>query len=199
MEGLATEDLAFTLFPKDAVENRGSISVLLRDTFKEYDPKCVPAALFLGNKGLRGSLRATHVKTYKLGDKTRGGVSKVGWRLLLLQGCPAFMKSLENFSEDDRFSLGSGFVYIRGGTRKPRKNNSNTASGGPSGSGGPGSNGRGHPTNQSQRDNFPRLGARGRNRWRSRTDGRGDDASPPSGEHHDGPSLGTRQQARDRE
>lgn len=200
VEGLATDKLAFTLFPKDAVENRGSISVLLRDTFKEYDPKCVPAALFLGNKGLRGSLRATHVKKYKPGDKTRNGVNKDGWRLLLLQGCPAFMRSLEQFSEDDRFSLGSGFVYIRGGTRKARTSSSSST--GQSGGGRPRSDGqRGQNNNSSRRDDqYPRLEQERRGNRRSRTDsGNGGGGNSSAGmSRPDGPT-GARQQAWGRE
>ena len=95
--------------------------MLLRDNFKEITPTCLPAAIFRRNRGLKGSLRSTHVKTYGKDDKTRAGVSKHGWRLVLLQGCPSFMKSLESYDEDERFALGSGFIYIRGGVRKPRQ------------------------------------------------------------------------------
>lgn len=146
IEGLSTDTLTFTIFPRDAVENRGSISVLLRDTFKEFSPKCLPAAIFRRNKGLRGSLRATHTKTYGAEDKTRSGASKKGWRLILLQGCSEFMRSLEAYEEDEKFTLGSGYIYIRGGVRKPR-------SGPPRGA-----LGRGQPRQQrNNRDNHPRT------------------------------------------
>ena len=120
VEGLPTDTLTFTLFPREAVENRGSVSVILREQFRSFDVKCVPASLFSLNRGLRGSLRVTHCKVYGKEDKTRSGASKEGWRLLLLQGCPDFMKSLEQYDEDVRFPLGSGYIYIRGGVRKPR-------------------------------------------------------------------------------
>ena len=128
---MSTDHLTFTLFPKDAVENRGSISVLLRDGFKNFKPRCLPAAIFRRNRGLTGSLRATHTKTYGPNDKTRSGVSKNGWRLVLLQGCPQFMRSLEAYDEDEKFNLGSGFIFIRGGVRKPRSNPIPRGRGGP--------------------------------------------------------------------
>ena len=123
VEASPTRDLTFTLFPREAVENRGSISLVLRDQFRSLSAKCVPASLFSLNRGLRGNLRVTHSKAYSSNDKTRTGISKAGWRLLLLQGCPEFMRSLEQYDEDERFSLGSGYVYIRGGVRKPKSSN----------------------------------------------------------------------------
>ena len=129
IEGLSSHNQTYTIFPKDAVENRGSVSVLLRDTFEGYKPECLPTALFMGNRGLRGSLRATHVKTYGKNDKTRGGASKEGWRLVILQGCPDFMRSLEAFDDDQRFSLGSGYIYIRGGVRKSKSTSSRPTQG----------------------------------------------------------------------
>ena len=122
IEGLPTGSATFTLFPKEAVENRGSISIILRNQFRAFNYACLPASLFSLNPGLRGSLKVTHYKTYTKDDQTRGGASKEGWRLVLLQGCPEFMRSLERYDEDERFSLGAGYVYIRGGARKPRTN-----------------------------------------------------------------------------
>ena len=120
IEGSPTEELTFTLFPKAAVENRGSISIILREQFSSFRETCLPASLFSLNKGLRGSLRVTHTKAYGDEEKTRAGISKQGWRLILLQGCPEFMRSLANYHDDERFALGAGYIYIRGGTRKAR-------------------------------------------------------------------------------
>ena len=81
VEGLSSDKYDFTLFPKDAVQAGGSVSILLREQFCFYDPTCLPAALFRRNKGLRGALRVTHQKAYKDTDKTRAGQSKKGVRV----------------------------------------------------------------------------------------------------------------------
>ena len=164
VEAMNTDKLTFTLFPKEAVENRGSVSVILREQFRSFNIKCLPASLFNLNRGLAGSLRVTHSKTYTASDKTRAGTSKEGWRLLLLQGCPAFMKSLEKYDEDERFSLGSGYIYIRGGVRKPRPTPP-SSSGRPQPGRSTGKGDQGHdPNGKRNKDNnglnrqhFPRL------------------------------------------
>ena len=134
IEGLPTGSATYTLFPKEAVENRGSISIILRNQFRAFNYACLPASLFSLNPGLRGSLKVTHYKSYAKEDQTRNGTSKEGWRLILLQGCPEFMRSLERYDEDERFSLGAGYVYIRGGARKPRSNTRGSRDHGPQGS-----------------------------------------------------------------
>ena len=173
VEGLATENFMFTIFPKEAIENRGSISVLLRENFKEITPTCLPAAIFRRNKGLKGALRSTHVKTYGKEDKTRNGVSKHGWRLILLQGCPIFMRSLEAYDEDERFALGSGFIYIRGGVRKPRRTNGSGGSNGRGGSRQQRTMDQRGPSNRpsTYRSNFPTI-------TEERTTGQQDRAGP---------------------
>ena len=182
IEGLPNETHTFTIFPRDAVENRGSVSVLLRDSFDEYKPECIPAALFVGNRGLKGSLRATHVKTYSKTDKTRAGSSKEGWRLVLLQGCPQFMKSLEAFDEDERFSLGSGYVYIRGGTRKPRSGANRTLQGQPrsSTSSGPRSSSSDHQGNTNNEEPPRSTERRDRRRRSGNEGGRSSNDGTPS-------------------
>ena len=120
IESLGTNDLIFTIFPREGLDKKGSVSILLRETFRSYEPTCLPEALLLRNRGLRGSLRVTHIKTYHEDDRSRGGQSKKDWRLILLQGCAEFMTSLEAYSEDAQFILGSGHIFIRGGVRRPR-------------------------------------------------------------------------------
>ena len=120
IEQLQDNNYCYTIFPRDAIDKRGSVSILLRDNFRAYDPHCLPTSLFSRNRGLRGTLRLTHIKSYNNTDKSRGGASKREWRLALLQGCPSFMASLELFEEDHKFSIGCGHIFIRGGIRKPR-------------------------------------------------------------------------------
>ena len=62
----------------------------------------------------------THVRTYPDRARSRAGASKQGWRLLMLQGCPAFMESLKKFDQDYKFPVGSGHVIIRGGAGRPK-------------------------------------------------------------------------------
>ena len=182
VESVPNEHHTFTLFPKDAVENRGSVSVILREQFRSFNPRCVPASLFSLNRGLRGALRVTHSKTYGANEKTRAGTSKAGWRLLLLQGCPEFMRSLEKYDEDERFFLGSGYVYIRGGVRKPRSNSNTRTRGGRA----PRDREERQPEQdstgptQSRRDDFPTL-AGSRGRGAGNMDGRNVAGNPPWG------------------
>ena len=114
-----TGNIRFTIFPKDGLEKRGNLSVLLRDNHRALKVEWLPKALLMRSR-MRGGLRVTHEKTYKDTDFTRNGTSKQGWRLVLLQGCPIFMKSLEKYDQEHRFPVGAGHVLIRGGTGRPR-------------------------------------------------------------------------------
>ena len=109
----------FTIFPKDALERRGNLSVLLRSNLKTFDIKWLPKAILLRSK-IKGGLRLTHLKHYRDDDRTRDGASKKGWRLALLQGCPQFMEELKRFDQDHRFPVGAGHIIIRGGAGRPR-------------------------------------------------------------------------------
>lgn len=122
IEALHDDNYQFTIFPREGVDKKGSISIVLTEQFRSFEPLCLPECLFLRNKCLKGALRVTHIKTYRDGDKTRAGRSKKGWRLVLLQGCQDFMRCLEDYDEDEQFQLGSGHVYIKGGVRRPRTN-----------------------------------------------------------------------------
>ena len=76
----------FTIFPKDGLEKRGNLTVLLRENFREYLPECLPRAILMGSRRLKGGLKVTHVRTYPDRARSRAGASKRGWRLLMLQG-----------------------------------------------------------------------------------------------------------------
>lgn len=109
----------FTMFPKEALERRGNLSVLLRANLRSFDLKWLPKAILLRSR-MKGGLRLTHVKYYRDDDKTREGNSKKGWRLALLQGCPQFMESLKKFDQEHRFPIGAGHIIIHGGADRPR-------------------------------------------------------------------------------
>ena len=76
----------FTLYPKDALEKRANLSVLLRENYIGFNIKWLAKAIMMRSR-MKGGLRVTHIKTYQDSDVTRNGVSKMGWRLVLLQGC----------------------------------------------------------------------------------------------------------------
>ena len=54
-----------------------------------------------------------------------------------MEGCSEFMRSLEQFDEDERFSLGSGHIFIKGGVRKARQHSAPRGRGRGRGAGGP--------------------------------------------------------------
>ena len=109
----------FALFPKDSLNRKGNLSVLLRENYKDFNIKYLAKGILLRAR-MRGGLRVTHVKKYRPYDRTRNGTSKEGWRLVLLEGCPRFMTELSKFDLDHRFPVGAGHVIIRGGQGRPR-------------------------------------------------------------------------------
>ena len=119
VEAQMSGPIRFTLFPKDALEKRGNLTVLLRDNLQTFDIRWLPKAILMRSR-MRGGLRLTHIKHYRPEDKTREGVSKKGWRLALMQGCPEFMEALKKFNQEHRFPVGAGHVVIRGGGGRPK-------------------------------------------------------------------------------
>ena len=113
-------EINFTIFPKEGLEKKGNLSVLLRENFRAYQVECLPRALFDQSRKLRGQLRVTHVRTYPDSARSRAGASKRGWRLLLLQGCDEFLDSLKHYDLEYKFPVGSGHVLIRGGSGRPK-------------------------------------------------------------------------------
>ena len=133
IEDQRSGQVKFTIFPKDALERRGNLSVLMRANLKSFDHKWLPKAILMRGR-LKGGLRLTHVKYYREDDRTRDGVSKCGWRLALLQGCPQFMEDLKRFDQDHRFPVGAGHVILRGGPGRPKgtvERNRGSRGGGP--------------------------------------------------------------------
>ena len=53
----------FSMIPKDALDNKGNISVLLRLPFRSFKREWLASSILKRTKGLKGSLRVTHSKT----------------------------------------------------------------------------------------------------------------------------------------
>ena len=140
--------IKFTIFPKEALDRRGNLSVLLRENFRAYKVECLPRAILTNTRSLKGGLKVTHWKAYPDTARSRAGASKKGWRLVLLQGCPELMESIKRFDVDYKFSVGSGHVIIRGGAGRPRTSTAALRTG-RSGWGPPAST-----TNPTHRNNF---------------------------------------------
>ena len=119
VESQVTGGTRFTFFPKEALERRGNLSVLLRENYYSFKTEWLPKAILLRSR-MKGGLRLTHVKRYRPDDRTRDGISKEGWRLVLLQGCPQFMEELKRYDQDHRFPVGAGHIVIRGGNGRPK-------------------------------------------------------------------------------
>jgi hypothetical protein len=75
--------------------------------------------LFYRNYGLAGKLKISHFKKFKENEKSKAGVSKKSWRLIKLVGDAEFTESIYNFRDNHKFQLGSSYVQIRGGNRRP--------------------------------------------------------------------------------
>ena len=100
------------------------ISVLLRENHRHYEASLLPQALLARNRGvLKGGLRALRVKEFSAAAKSRAGQSKEGWRTVIMEGDAFFMEALKATRDDHKFSLGSSFVFIRGGERKANTSN----------------------------------------------------------------------------
>ena len=78
VEAQMSGPVRFTLFPKDALEKRGNLTVLLRKNLQTFDIRWLPKAILM-RSCIRGGLRLTHIKHYRPEDTTRDGVSKRGW------------------------------------------------------------------------------------------------------------------------
>ena len=118
IEKQVTGTTKFSIYPRDALEKKGNVSVLLREAHRGLDVTQLPRAIFRRTRALKGGLKVTHVKYYREGDRSRAGASKKDWRLVLLQGDATFMTSLEKFEPEHRFWVGSDRIIIRGGERR---------------------------------------------------------------------------------
>ena len=126
IEKQMTGTIKFSIYPRDALEKKGNVSVLLRETYRGLDVTQLPRSIFRRTRQLRGGLKVTHVKHYGDHERSRTGAPKKGWRLVLLQGDEEFMHSLEKFEPEHRFWVGSDRIIIRGGKRKAPAGNNTT-------------------------------------------------------------------------
>lgn len=107
----------FNTFPKDALTNSLGLYVMLKNELREFKEECLAEALFARNR-LHGVLDTLEAETFTASDTTRAGVSKNGWRNVLLQGDEEFMASLSDFPALHWFNLGPATVQIHGGERR---------------------------------------------------------------------------------
>ena len=107
----------FNTFPKDAMTNDFGISILLKSDLREFKEQFLAEALFARNQ-LFGTLDTLQAETYTAADTTRQGVSKNGWRNVLLDGNDVFLESLSKFTASHWFSIGPASVQIHGGERR---------------------------------------------------------------------------------
>lgn len=107
----------FNTFPKDAMTNNYGLSILLKSDLREFKEEFLAEALFARND-LHGILDTLQAETFTAADTTRAGVSKNGWRNVLLEGDEAFFKSLSTFTANHWFNIGPASVQIHGGERR---------------------------------------------------------------------------------
>ena len=107
----------FNTFPKDAITDNLGISILLRSDLREFQEKHLAEALFARND-LSGILETVQAETFTASDRTRAGVSKNGWRSVLMEGDEEFLKSLGKFTAMHWFNIGPASVQIHGGDRR---------------------------------------------------------------------------------
>ena len=107
------EGYSYNSFPKDALLTRETqVSILLRAGLRFYDLKWLALGLKLRNS-LKGKISVVYCKTYTRGDKTRNGICKMGWRLVIANVDQEFMDSYSKFAAGYGFRLGSSTVQIR--------------------------------------------------------------------------------------
>ena len=107
----------FNTFPKDALTSSLGIYIMLKSELREFKEEYLAEALFARNQ-LFGVLETIEAETYTASDTTRAGVSKNGWRNVLLQGDETFLASLSAFPALHWFNIGPATVQIHGGERR---------------------------------------------------------------------------------
>ena len=107
----------FNTFPKDALTSSLGLYIMLKSDLREFKEEYLAEALFARNQ-LFGVLETLEAETYTASDTTRAGVSKNGWRNVLLQGDEDFLASLSNFPALHWFNIGPASVQIHGGERR---------------------------------------------------------------------------------
>ena len=107
------EGYSYNSFPRDALQTKETqVSILLRAGLRYFDLKWLAHGLKLRN-GLKGRMTVVYSKVYGPNDKTRGGISKNGWRLVVANVDQAFMESYNGFPVGYGYRLGSSTVQIR--------------------------------------------------------------------------------------
>jgi hypothetical protein len=75
------DDLQFSSIPRDILEPKNVVTILLREQFRTFQIPLLPLALVQRNPDIKGRLRALRVKHFSPQDKSQRGDSKENWRL----------------------------------------------------------------------------------------------------------------------
>ena len=108
----------FITVPRDLLDPKNIVTILLRENHRTFRADLIPVALLQRNNILKGRLRTLRVRHYNPDEISSNGASKRGWRTVVLEGDIDFMDSLAKTEDDHKFTLGAGFIYIKGGERK---------------------------------------------------------------------------------
>ena len=107
----------FTTVLRESVMSKKGLTILLRKDMRHFKLECLAFELLESNPGLSGTIRVHQSRSFTAQDKTRGGKSKEGWRLVSLAASQQFYDSLSSYPESERFKVGSWNIQIRGGER----------------------------------------------------------------------------------
>ena len=78
--------LSFITIPRDVIEPKNTLTVILKEVHRSLEVHHLPAALLRRNPILKGGVKTIRVKRFAQDEKTKNGDSKAQWRLAVLQG-----------------------------------------------------------------------------------------------------------------
>ena len=103
----------FNSFPKNSLQTKSKqVSMLLRDGLRYFRLEWLPMELKKRNS-LRGKMTVVFSKVYGIKEKTRLGVSKYGWRLVIANVDDVFLEAVKVFPPGHGFKVGASTVMIR--------------------------------------------------------------------------------------
>ena len=96
----------FNTYPKDTLTRSPDYTVILKRHQRTIDLGGLAERLVKSNRSLlQGSLIPTHIKMYSSKDVTRSGLSKKGWRPVVLKGDPKMVASLSKTEDSHLFKF----------------------------------------------------------------------------------------------
>lgn len=107
------EGREYNSFPKCSLQAKNNqVSMLLRDGLRYFRLEWLSLELKKRN-ALKGKIAVVFSKVYGPKEKTRLGVSKDGWKLVIANVDDVFLRSLRAFSPGHSFKVGASTVLIR--------------------------------------------------------------------------------------